>query len=90
MSKFHQVLLGGLMALSLAACSSTGTTGADATTTSGSTSPGASTATGMGGTNNGVVRDSTTGNGVPSSAGQAGSGVSNTTTTTTTTSGTGR
>jgi hypothetical protein len=88
MSKFHQVLLGGVMALSLAAC---GTTGTDPTTTSGSTSPGASTATGMGGTNNGVVRDSTTGNGVPSSAGQAGSGVSNTTTTTTTTSsGTGR
>ena len=35
----------------------------------------------MGGTNNGVTRDSTKGNGVPSSAGQAGTNNSDTTTT---------
>lgn len=86
MLTFQKTLLAGAMALSLAACS---TTGGDADTTSGSTSPGASTATGMGGTNNGIVRDSTTGNGVPSSAGEAGTGVSNTATTSNS-SGTGR
>ena len=73
MNKIQGALLGSVLALSLAACSTT-----DSTTTSGSTSPGAATATGMGGTNNGVVRDSTTGNGVPSSAGEAGTKTSTT------------